>query len=51
MTTTKKIHLAWKYRRAIWKYRRLYRYRRELGGLAVAGLVQVVAALVPHRAK
>ena len=51
MTTTKKILLAWKYRRAIWKWRKLYRYRREIGGLAVVGIVQAVTALVPHRAK
>ncbi|HEY7389732.1 MAG TPA: hypothetical protein VH640_14545 [Bryobacteraceae bacterium] len=51
MKVTRKIRLAWKYRRAIWKYRRLLRYRRELGGLAVAGVVLGIAALLPHRAK
>ena len=51
MKITRKIRLAWKYRQAIWKYRKLYRYRRELGGLAVAGVVLGIAALLPHRAK
>jgi hypothetical protein len=51
MKITRKIRLAWKYRLAIWKYRKLYRYRRELGGLAVAGVVLGIAALLPHRAK
>jgi hypothetical protein len=51
MKITRKIRLAWKYRQAIWKYRKLYRYRRELGGLAIAGAVLGIAALLPHRAK
>jgi hypothetical protein len=51
MKITTKIRLAWKYRRAIWKYRKLYRYRRELGGMALAGVLLGIAALLPHRAK
>jgi hypothetical protein len=56
MTTSKKIRLAWKHRRAIWKYRlyrfhKLYRYRRELGGLAITGAAMAVVALASHRSK
>jgi hypothetical protein len=38
MTTIRKLKFAWKYRRPLWKYRRLIRHRKAVaGGAALAG--------------
>lgn len=43
MTNLRKLECAWKYRRALWKYRKLIRYRREIGAALLAGAVAIVA--------
>jgi hypothetical protein len=42
------LKLAWKYRRALWKYRNVIRYRREIAG-AAAGLGLLVAGMMLRR--
>ncbi len=37
MNRLTKAKLAWKYRRQLWKYRKLIRYRREVAGVVLAG--------------
>ena len=34
--TPRNVKFAWKYRRALWKYRYLIRHRREIAGVAIA---------------
>ncbi len=51
MKTATKIKLACKYRRLLWRGRKVYRYRRELAIFAVAGAVLAIAVLIPYRAK
>jgi len=50
MNNTRKLKLAWKYRRLLWKYRRLYQHRRKIAGLALAGAASagVVVAFLGH---
>jgi len=48
MTKLTKIKFAWKYRRAIWRYRKLIRYRREIG-LAAAGLIAAGTGILIRR--
>jgi hypothetical protein len=43
------VKLAWKYRRALWKYRSVIRHRREIGAVAMAGAA-IAAALMLKRA-
>jgi hypothetical protein len=44
------VKFAWKYRRALWKYRGVIRHRREIaGGLAMAGAA--IAALLIKRGR
>lgn len=35
MTTLTKLEVGWKYRRQLWKYRKLIRRRREIAAIAV----------------
>jgi hypothetical protein len=42
MKPLRKIELAWKYRRPLWKYRKLIRYRREI----LAGVVSLAVVAV-----
>jgi hypothetical protein len=42
------VKLAWKYRRALWKYRSVIRHRREIGAVAMAGAA-IAAALMLKR--
>jgi hypothetical protein len=35
--TVGKMKLAWKYRRPLWRYRKLLAHRREIAGAAIAG--------------
>jgi hypothetical protein len=42
MTNARKLKLAFKYRRLLWKYRGLYRHRRMIAGLAIAGAASAV---------
>lgn len=46
---TRNIKFAWKYRRALWKYRNLIRHRREIAGFAAAGAT-IAAGLLVKRA-
>jgi hypothetical protein len=49
--TMRKIRLAWKYRRPLWKYRAAIRHRREIAGAAAAlGAVALTTFLVRRRA-
>jgi len=34
--TVRKVKLAWKYRRPLWKYRKLLAHRHEIAGAAIA---------------
>ncbi len=47
--TTRKIRLAWKYRRPLWKYRKLLRHRRPIAG-AVLGLAAIGAGVLIKKA-
>ena len=55
MTPLRKLELAWKFRRPLWKYRKLIRYRKQIL-FAAAGLgagvltTAVVRTLSPRRA-
>jgi hypothetical protein len=46
--TVRKVKLAWKYRRPLWKYRKLVAHRREIAGAVIAGAA-VLAAICLHR--
>jgi hypothetical protein len=35
--TVRKAKFVWKYRRPLWKYRKLVAHRREIAGAAIAG--------------
>jgi hypothetical protein len=50
--TMRRIRLAWKYRRPLWRYRAVIRHRREIAGAAAAGLGAAALAtfLVRRRA-
>jgi hypothetical protein len=48
MRTTTKLKLSWKYRKYLWKYRNLIRYRREIMGVAL-GCAAVGAGLLVRR--
>ena len=50
MSPLRKLELAWKYRRPLWKYRKLIRYRKEiLFAVAVGVGVAVVAISLSSR--
>ena len=49
--TIRTLKLAWKYRRQLWRYRKLYEHRKELAGVALASGVLITAALHTHGAK
>jgi len=49
--TPHKLKFAWKYRRLLWKYRTVIRYRYEIaGGIAVAATV-LAAGILANRAQ
>ena len=49
--TPRKLKFAWKYRRLLWKYRTVIRYRYEIaGGIAVAATV-LAAGILANRAQ
>lgn len=48
--TTRKVKFAWKYRRALWKYRNLIRHRREIAGVAM-GAAAITAAVLMRRSR
>jgi hypothetical protein len=45
--TVRKMKFAWKYRRPLWKYRKLVAHRREIAGAVLAGAA--VLALIFFR--
>jgi hypothetical protein len=49
--TIKKIRLAWKYRKLLWKLRKPYKHRREIAGLALTGVALSAAFAERYRAK
>jgi len=49
MTPLRKLELAWKYRRPLWKYRKLIRYRKQIlfaAGVG-AGAITLAVLLLP----
>jgi len=40
------VKLAWKYRRALWKYRGVIRHRQEIAAVALAGVAIATALLL-----
>jgi hypothetical protein len=49
MTNMRKLELAWKYRRPLWKYRNVIRHRWDiLAGAVCAGAAATLFALRPH---
>jgi hypothetical protein len=50
MSPLRKLELAWKYRRPLWKYRKLIRYRKEILFAAAVGIGVAVAAIGVSRA-
>ena len=42
----KKVKFAWKYRRPLWKYRKLIAHRREIAGAAIAAAAILVLTVV-----
>jgi hypothetical protein len=52
MSPLRKLELAWKYRRPLWKYRKLIRYRKEILLTAAVGAgVGIVALMVSGRSR
>jgi hypothetical protein len=47
--TKRNVKLAWKYRGFIWKYRKLIRHRREIGGIAAAAGAVALGMFVRRR--
>jgi hypothetical protein len=45
MSPLRKLELAWKYRRPLWKYRKLIRYRKQILFAAMGVSVGVIAAV------
>lgn len=46
--TKRKVKLAWKYRRALWKYRNVIRHRKEIAGVVLAGAA-IAAGVILRR--
>ena len=44
--TMRKAKLAWKFRRPLWKYRKLVARRREIAGVAVVGAIVVASIMM-----
>ena len=49
MSPLRKLELAWKYRRPLWKYRKLIRYRKEILFAAALGAGVVVGVSLGRR--
>ena len=49
MKTTTKIRLAWKYRRALWKYRNVIQHRWTIAAAATAGALVAAGMLLERR--
>jgi hypothetical protein len=49
MSPLRKLELAWKYRRPLWKYRKLIRYRKQILFAAAVG-VGVAAVAIGRKA-
>jgi hypothetical protein len=50
MRTSTKLKLAWRFRRPLWKYRAVLRYRREIAAAVfAAGAVALVTGLTYSR--
>jgi hypothetical protein len=48
--TVRKVKLAWKYRRPLWKYRKLLAHRREIAGAAIASAAILVGVMLKRAA-
>ena len=44
--TVRKVKLAWKYRTALWKHRKLLAHRREIAGAALVGAVLLASVML-----
>ena len=44
--TVRKVKLAWKYRRPLWRYRKLLAHRREIAGAAIAGAAILACVMI-----
>jgi len=44
--TLRKLKLGWRYRRQLWKYRKLIRHRKEIAMAAAAGIGAIGAVLL-----
>jgi general stress protein 26 len=44
--TLRQMQLGWKYRRPLWKYRKLIAHRREIAGVALGGAALVAAVMM-----
>jgi hypothetical protein len=49
MNNLTKMKLAWKYRRPLWKYRKVIRHRNKIGGLTLAMAMIGAGILVRRR--
>ena len=49
MTTLTKMKLGWKYRRPLWKYRKVIRHRNKIGGLTLAAAAMIGAGILVRR--
>jgi len=41
--------LGWKYRRPLWKYRKVIRHRNKIGGLTLAAAAMIGAGILVRR--
>jgi hypothetical protein len=44
--TARKLAFAWKYRRPLWKYRKLVAHRREIAAMAIAGAALLALTVI-----
>jgi len=49
MTTTRKIQLAWKYRKPLWRYRNVIRHRKEIAAWAAVSVAVAAGILLTRR--
>lgn len=49
MTNLTKMKLAWKYRRPLWKYRKVIRHRNKIGGGLTLAAAMIGAGILVRR--